>query len=85
MGDMKIAERAYPSRYFFTGLVAFVEIVIAGTQDDVGFFRQQFEIFLHHYDLGTEVDDRADIKCISRDHNKIEMRSRAHEPVELRQ
>ena len=43
------------------------------------------EIFLHHDDLGAEIDDRADVERIAGEDHEIELRCGAQQPVELRQ
>ena len=46
---------------------------------------KQREIFLHHHDLGAEIDDRADVERIAGKDHEIELRRGREQPVELRQ
>ena len=41
--------------------------------------------FLHHDDLGAEIDQRADVERIAGEDDEVELRCRAEQPVELRQ
>src|SRR4051812_23446782 len=63
--DPELADVADPAGDLFTLRAALVEIVIAGAQDHLGDAGQKLQIFLHHYDLGAEIDMRSDVERVA--------------------
>jgi hypothetical protein len=59
--------------------------VIPGAENDAGDARQPREVPFHDDDLGAEIDGGSDVERIAGEDDEIELRSRAEQPVELRQ
>ena len=75
-GDAEFADLADPARDLFALGRCAVEVVIARAEDHAGDAGQQREIFLHHHDLGPEVDERADVERVAGEDHEVELRRR---------
>src|SRR5947208_11661024 len=60
-GDAKFADVADPARDLFAFRAAFVEIVIARTENDTRHARQQRQVFFHDQNLRAEIDERSNV------------------------
>src|SRR5712671_6921971 len=80
-GNPELADLADPARDFFALRAPFVEVVIAGAEDDLGDPGQKREILLYHHDLGTEIHERADVERIAGKDHKVELRRSREQPV----
>jgi hypothetical protein len=66
------------------GLVARIEIMVAGTDQEPGSRAQPAEIFPDHDALRSTVNERTDVEMISGHHDHVEIAGNLEDPVEQR-
>jgi hypothetical protein len=82
-GDADFSYLADPARDFFALCVAFVEVVIAGAEDDACQACEPHQVLLDDDDLSAEVDSGRDVECVSGKDYQVELRGCAEQPIEL--